>query len=48
MADGPPRPMGVASGWFVASSFFFSFGEVEGEQREDCSLSSQSTKITGL
>lgn len=25
MADGPPRPMGVASGWFVASSFFFFF-----------------------
>lgn len=47
MADGLPHTKGVAPGWFVAS-FFFSCGEVEGEQREDCSFSWQSTKIIGL
>lgn len=29
-------------------AFFFSCGQVEGEQREDCSFSWQSTKIIGL
>lgn len=32
MADGPPRPMGVASGWFVASSFFFLLGKWKGNR----------------
>lgn len=47
MADGLPHTKGVAPGWF-AVNFFFSCGEVEGEQREDCSFSWQSTKIIGL
>lgn len=47
MADGLPHTKGVAVGWFAAS-FYFSCGEGEGEQKEHCSFSWQSTKITGL